>query len=442
MRYPLILSLLITANVQAFDPDDHAWVWSIETEVDAPAYRLVLGPDVYTHLLGDDLTELVIADSRNQPVPFAFIPRQALIEPLSRTFPLDFESNIVEDPDSETSPREPLEIELEHGQTRLTLSDSPDRDRGEGRLIFEALIAAPEPPESMPDQRILLRFASRERAEPECRLRTNGLEDERETVLTLQDEGTRQPYRYSATREIKRLPRAWHLLCFADDVPEGFELSSARLSAYGQRDHAGRHRLQPEPVADDDGYRFQTPGPMTVDAIEIASDQSNLVADVTLFSRARPDRPWRGRGQSVLSTLPDPDAGPARIELDQGTRDREWKIRIQPQPSRDPNITVTARAEELLFLAQGEGPWRLFAGSHVRSGPDAPGDMVDKTRDRLGNAWAWEVATTGEKSVSGGPDALEPPQEPVPWQRYILWSVLIVAAGLLVFLSIRVLRQD
>lgn len=442
MKYSFILAMIMTAGVHAFDPDDHAWSWPIETGADAPAYRLVIEPEVHAHLLGDDLTELIIADSRHQPVPFAFIPQQALIEPLATTLSLDFESTVFEDPESASKERKPLEIELEHGGTRLTVSDSSDRDRGEGRLIFEALIAAPEPPESMPDHRIVLRFSSRERTEPECRLRTNGLEDEREMILALQDEGTRQPYRYTATREVHRLPRAWHLLCFADALPDGFELAVARLHAYGQRNHAARHEMRPDPLAEDDDYRFQIPGPMRIDAIEIASDQSNLVADVTLFSRAGPDRPWRKRGEAVLSTLPDPEAGPARIELDRSSREREWKLHIQPEPARDPEITVTALADEALFLAQGEGPWRLYAGSHFGNGPEAPSDMVDKTRARLGNAWTWEIATTGERTVAGGPSALEPPREPVPWQRYILWSILIAAAVLLVFLSLRVLGKE
>ena len=50
-------------------------------------------------------------------------------------------------------------------------------------------------------------------------------------------------------------------------------------------------------------------------------------------------------------------------------------------------------------------------------------------------------ATLGARSRLAGPDALQPLPPPVPWQRYLLWALLIGAVLVLLAMALRLYRQ-
>lgn len=434
--------LLLSAPLWAFEPDRHAWYWPLEPETDSPVHRVALTPEIYSQLVGPDLAELVVTDAEGQPVPFALLSDSDLTEPLVDRLELNFESeSYATDADSET-PGSPLEITLDHGETRLVLSDSPRAGRERERLVFEALIAAAEMPDAMSQHHLLLRFSSRQPADPECRLRNAENDQAKESVLPIADEGDRHPYRYTASHAFDQPPRAWHLLCFAESLPEGFALDEARLELRGKRDHSGRHRLRPELQRIDPGWRFDLPGPMEVLAVSVRSRRNHELADLQLASRSGTDQSWRRRATGVLSTI-EGSGTPARIRPDAiDDRHRQWLLRSEPPMREAPDVVVEVEAEELAFLAQGPGPWRLYGGSHRRDVGVRPERLVARTRASMGPPWRWPQVRPGGRQTAGGHDALSPPEQPIPWQRYLLWGVLIAGAGLLVVLSIRLLRQE
>jgi len=50
-------------------------------------------------------------------------------------------------------------------------------------------------------------------------------------------------------------------------------------------------------------------------------------------------------------------------------------------------------------------------------------------------------ARLGERSSLAGPDALRPLPPPVPWQRYLLWTLLVGGVLVLLAMAVRLYRQ-
>ena len=101
---------------------------------------------------------------------------------------------------------------------------------------------------------------------------------------------------------------------------------------------------------------------------------------------------------------------------------------------------LEARVEEWLFLAQGQPPWRLHAGSQ-QVPPSNPDLLAESTLARLGPTWELPLAVPGERFEAGGAAALQAPPEPVPWTRWLLWLVLIGGSLAVSWLALRLLRN-
>ena len=100
-----------------------------------------------------------------------------------------------------------------------------------------------------------------------------------------------------------------------------------------------------------------------------------------------------------------------------------------------------AEVEEIFFLPQGQGPWRLYAGSRRHETQPANRTLIERTLERLGPAWQWPLAGIQGPSDTGGDSALQPSSEPLPWRQIVLWLVLGLAALILLGLSAHLLRS-
>lgn len=444
-RLMCLLMILLPLPLSAFEPAHFSRVWMLDAEAQAGVARVRVTPDIQDTLTDPDLADLVITDADNQRVPFAILRPRDLHEPLARREVLEYSQSVAVGTDTSHSPDgKSLRLELLHDGRRLVMSIPRGQPDSATRQppVLEALIGAAEISDELPSRHLSLRLQSMAATDLDCRIRDADRPDEREQPLNLVDQGERHPYSYSATLPVHWLPRAWHLRCFADALPEGLQLERALLLAQGFRDHRQLHRFSADPEVDGPELNLELPGAYRIRAIAITSEEDNLLADVVVGARNGADQPWRRLGSGVLSTLPGEGPEANRLEIDHPDRFRKWQVRVDPSPSRGVTIELIAEVEELVFLPQGAGPWRLYAGSARPQLLAASGELVERTVRRMGPAWQWPLADVSGPEEAGGASALEVPPDPLPWRQIVLWVVLGLAASVLIWISARLLRQS
>lgn len=440
-----LLAMLLSTSPGAFEPDHFARVWTLETDPEAGAARVRLPADVHAIATDPGLADIMITDASDRPVPFALLAGRDLSQPLARQDSLEF-SEVIAAREARDEPPAlpPLRLQFMHDGRHLTLSiprGQPDADTRRPPVL-EALIGVASLSDELPSRQLKLRLQSMEETVLDCRIRDADRLDEREQPLRLIDEGQRHPYRYSATLPILGdPPRAWQLRCFADTVPEGLMLEQAWLLAQGLRDHRTLHRFSPESTRHESALHMALSGAYRVRGLQIATEEANVLADVTVLARNRPDQRWVSVGEGMLSTLPGDGPETTELSLDKRLRHRHWQLQIAPLPTRPVAVEFIAEVEEIAFLPQGQGPWRLYAGSRRHELQPTGRALIERTAERLGPAWQWPLADIQGPLESGGEGALQPRPEPLPWRQIVLWLVLGLAALVLIGLSARLLSS-
>jgi hypothetical protein len=116
-------------------------------------------------------------------------------------------------------------------------------------------------------------------------------------------------------------------------------------------------------------------------------------------------------------------------------REREWQVVSLPPLTQAPTLVLGYQPDRFVMLAQGEGPFVLVAGSGRAVRDDYPVQAA-----LAATANPPQTATLGARGESGGEQALAA-KRGEDWQRWLLWMVLGLGAGLVLVVSLRVLRQ-
>jgi hypothetical protein len=287
----------LVARAGAVEPDQFAWVWAIETpiEVESEVWRLPLDREVHAELLRPDGGDLLITDARDQPVPFARIPRRLLAPPASGA--------------------------------------------------------------ATPDER---------------------------AQLTLN----------------------------VDPIPEPSLPNAHRLTLDG-------------------AYRVRR--------VSVRVDAPDVNAQIAVQSRVTGAQTWLHRGSGTLSSPSAGEPALATIELTEGTLDREWRLHATLPLPAAPEVVFEADAEQLLFLAEGEQPWKLYAGS--RTTPAPAHDLVDTAVQRFGPVESWPLASVSERREAAGVAALAPEPPTAAWLSFLTWLAVIGGTILVAWGGYRWLRR-
>ncbi len=171
--------------------------------------------------------------------------------------------------------------------------------------------------------------------------------------------------------------------------------------------------------------------------VNLVLPESNSVLKMELLSRARTNDSWRpvshGEFFRVNGGGTDHNNEPIRIS---NNSDRFWLIR-ETQPTgaiADVKLRATWNARDVLFLAQGAGPFLLAYGN-------ASASQSSVALEPLVKGVTVVPAETGASYVLGGTERLRPPRPTVPWRMAALWTALGLGVLLLAWMAYRLSKE-
>ncbi|HER63168.1 MAG TPA: DUF3999 domain-containing protein [Desulfobacteraceae bacterium] len=225
------------------------------------------------------------------------------------------------------------------------------------------------------------------------------------------------------------------------------ELNAASLHFPSQTAEQSRQWFQIQArVSDQPGeYLFDIGGRFPVDRLSLKLPQRNTLINGTLLSRPDEASPWmyRARGNIYHLTINGTSLTNHDFQIN-GGGDRYWKLQVnngQQLGKGVPELSIGWRPHELIFVAQGQPPYLMAFGSGTVETISFPVNaLLNEIRQQHDDS----LLTGAEVSRSyalGGPAALQPAAESLPWKQIILWLVLIGVVVLLASMAYRLYLQ-
>ncbi|NDK38016.1 DUF3999 domain-containing protein [Pseudoxanthomonas gei] len=151
-----------------------------------------------------------------------------------------------------------------------------------------------------------------------------------------------------------------------------------------------------------------------------------------LKSRDHEDAPWRAVAAPWMAfQLQGGSSRSAPQPLQGLDRDHYWQLTSKSAADgAAPLLRLGYRPEVLVFLAQGQPPYAVLAGSARAARAEAPlSQLVDALRAQRGQDWRPASATLGQgESLAGAATALTPAPVERDWKAWLLWALLVGGA--------------
>lgn len=439
----LLLAAALPALAQA--PADYQRAWPVLGARGEPALFVDLDAEVLGGVTRPDLRDLAAYNADGQPVPFAPMPRReatrAVAEPL-RWLRVPPEAN---DDGTASAGDELRLVRDEDGRVR-EITVAPGSAPAEGQPA-DLVVDLGE--DAGPVSSITITPADAARGRVQLRLAVSASGDlsywrpvgQGLALVSLQDNGLR-----IERLDIRFEPAYERFLRLSlesgGDWPALAGISRERLEDAGEPPPRRELLLAGEAVPGDPGvFTYRTPAFVAIDRADVHLPQDNTVAAVTLEHRDGAEAPWRQAAAFTAFRLGDGGtATHAAVDL-APTRDREWRLRTEPALPVAPMLWLQYSPDRFVLLAQGPGPYRVVAGSARATRPDYPVEAaLAAARGDREDSWQPAVALLGPGEELGGAAALEPARN-ADWMRWLLWAVLALGAGLVLVVSLRVLRH-
>ena len=438
----LVAIALVSAPAVVFAQGLRDFARGVEIRTDAPAsiFRVVLPDDVYATVTRPDLSDLRVLNAAGDRVPHTL--RQAPPLPAATVAPVDVH---VFPLFQEAAAGSPLtQVVIGDGGAVLEVR----RDRGRSKDISAYLVDASAVDMAIDRMSFVIDASSNTSFLARVDVQRSDDLSRWQTVVSGAAIARMQHTGYLLVQSEIELPPV-RSRYFRISWPK--ELSAVTLTSVGLRPVATIPAAEIRSIttagqrsSDSSGAAvYDTGARFPIEQIDVEFADPTDAASVTVKSRPDTSTDWRVVHVGLFYSLTEPGtklrSSPARI---QRTTDRHWMIETSREggwrQDRLPRLKLGWRPHELLFLAQGAGPYTLAYGS-ARVGPtDAPVDAVLASLDRDEQFNRTRLATLGDARDLGGAEALRPVP---PWRRLVLWAVLISAVLVLALLALRIFRD-
>lgn len=452
-RHVLAL-LLLAGSAHAGQRDDYAREWPLRlAREDGGAFRVVLSEEIYRSAQHPALADIEVFNAAGESLPVALLgpeaagvqewPRQTVQLPW---FPLPPGSADTEATDWSVRAERNAQGRIVRVDTRISdgTGTAPAAarelllDLSQNTTPLQALLLQ-WPANSAPFQSPLVLYGSddlqhwsrlSEGLVAELR---NGGEQLRRNRLELHPETRFRYLRLSAATAT--LPPLSGIS--AESAPPPPEPEWRWLSLQGKqvRDGVLVH------------YDYELDARIPAQQLDVLANTGNSAVDWLVHSREQQDQSWNRRagpwtGYRVAAASSVEASAPQHLGA--ATRDRLWRVESAQAVNAVPTLTLGYRPEVLVFLAQGQGPYTVAAGSLRARRQDAPlATLLDALRRRHGPNWKPypAIPQTG-RVLSGDLALIKPalPRPPIEWTSVLLWVLLVGGAAFIAGIALRLLN--
>ena len=206
-------------------------------------------------------------------------------------------------------------------------------------------------------------------------------------------------------------------------------------------------------------YAFDLLGHFPVDRLRLGLPQQNTLAQVEILSRNRASDPWRYVSRAVVYRLRREGAEILSPEIGIATNpDRYWLLRVDQKGgglgAGEPQLFAGWVPHRLVFVARGGAPFTLAYGNREATPSNHALETLVRGYDpKPGESGLEQVKMTQVAAVA--PTRMKSPELQLPAalggtvisrdateiKKMILWSALVAAVLLLVWMAWRLLRQ-
>lgn len=436
-----LLSTSVYAD--AGDEERYGWQWPIDlSHDDAGAYRAVLDRSVYEHIFRADLADLEVRNADGDPVPTDILgPEEPLAAGPQRVqiplFDLPSETYRSSSWTISRETRSQGQIRRVETERNYELSGPPAGillDASRIRDPIHALELSWPNVDSNPID-ITVTVETSDDLESWQQILARG------QLVDLHNDGDRVLKNRLEFRGARRYLRVRPL----DGARQSFDMAHVIVKPPRGPAEWEWITLDGKPAESDDtvAFEFEITGRFPAARADLILD-SNSAAEWTLESRDSADQSWRRRAGPWIGFQIDGDVDQRSRaqEFSSPTRDRYWRLTSSDSTGGVPGLRLGYRPEVLVFLASGDAPFSVVAGSATATRSQAPLERLLQTlRAELGSSWNPPPAYLGPIEELAGPGATEPPAPERDWTTMLLWAVLLIGTLLVAILALALLKN-
>lgn len=439
----LCLAGVANADSVAEKPQDFAYGMQLVTEGNAPFFRIELPEAVYTESVWPDMRDVRVFNNQGQAVPFA-LTANVTTQENSQTFPLRlFPMN-----GKKVTNQEQQVISLKSaGGVEVTLPVDSDKPMGKTYLLeipqhegnYPRLTQLKLVWDRLPDNwqtRVSLFHSS------DLKDWSTSAED-----VPLMDLASGSDRVLLDTIDVDDYSKPRYLLLVFNDAKTAsdLKLQSAQgmvSSRYTQQQRIGLTFKQKAISPSEAEYSW--PNPQPLNNISIRPTQENTVLPLEIDYRSAANDTWHPLTKQVVFSVNGRNAEPIPLNglLVQGIRlkgiNQQWGDSL-------PEVSAQRDSQTLIFNAQGSSPFLLTWGNKAAQPQAIPLDsLIPAELRKTVDADASPEAGLQSQVTLGGTErlsAVDAAEEASMWKKGLLWLLLVLGAGGLVLLALKLWKE-
>ena len=191
-------------------------------------------------------------------------------------------------------------------------------------------------------------------------------------------------------------------------------------------------------------YEFDTGGVFNIEQINLELPEDNTLIDVIIESRSDKDSDWKRQFRGIFYKLylqeTELTGKPVTVRT---TKDRYWQIKLQSTDGIGqipPVLKYAWRSNDLYFLAIGQAPYILAYGNANTTGRNHSSSKLMNIINQDTNGEMVGKVEVGQEIILKGDTALIKHKK-IPWQRILLWAVLIIGVIVIATMVIRLIHK-
>lgn len=437
-RY-LMLGALLSGTVAASTPADFAQQWPVNAQGEG-AYAINLNEEVYRIIQKNDLSDLAAFNAAGEALPFGPMPTSYGPMPAvwvqAKIFSLPKEAS--QDPDL-------LRLHVQRSAAGDLSLDANFSEQESAKQSHDWIIEVAEDDQAIEALQVQL---SEHAGDFNAQLVVQASNDLQQwqhlntaSIVSLKQDGQ------SLQRLQVELPgsSAKYLRVQSLDAPAGLQVSGFKLKQrpFGIVRSPQLQTMQASYLKKDGrGFVYELPARILPELVNIELKNTNAIAQFAISTRENELDYWQP--QSSLTVFRLRAAG---VSLDndastlQSGRVRYWRIESSTDIDAPPVLKFSYRPEQFLLLTHGAGPYVIAAGSMKAQRDQYPLDiLIGQVKQNQGRDWKPAEVTLG-KATKVIADMKELGRAPTDWRNIILWSVLLLGAGGVILMVLKLLSQ-